>query len=156
MTDNEGRAMPGPLPRELKVQLAQAIAAGAAIDRWAKSVSVNVRTARRWARSDPVKRRVAEIRRRVLEETVGHLSEGARDAALTLRVLIQQSESEGVKLSAARTILDKLIEIENHAALAERIAALEARLESIHEQQPVPTPGRHRAAPAGWSPTDPP
>lgn len=105
--------------------LALELAAGATVRDAAKSAGVSERTAhRRWA--DPAfRRRVTSVRAEAVSRAVGRLAAGMGEAADALRGLVT-SESEAVRLSACKAILQLGVELRASVEFDERIAALEA------------------------------
>jgi hypothetical protein len=121
--------MPGPLPHELRTQLAVAIASGESITAWAKQRSVSRRTAYEWSRSKGIRRRVASLRRRALDRAVGKLTKGAMSAADVLLKIATGGEQESVRLQAARAILSDLASLSDFAKVQRKIAEIEKRLD---------------------------
>ena len=85
---------------------------------------VSERTAaRRWA--DPAfRRRVAELRQDMVGRCVGRMADGMAEAADTLRKLLT-AETESVRLSAARAMLELGVRVRDAVELGERVAELE-------------------------------
>jgi hypothetical protein len=135
--------MPGPYPRELHSKLALAIASGESVADWAKANGIVPRTAYDWARDPKLKRRVAAIRRKMLDQAIGLLAGGVANAAVILRQLSVEGDSESIKLSASRAILSDFMTVQSYAELDRRMAAIERRLEAKpDDQQPDKTPGK--------------
>lgn len=85
------------------------------------------RTIKGWNAEVPAFReRVAELRAEMVTRAVGRLSEGMAGAADCLRGLLA-SESDSVKLGAARSILELGVKLRESTELEQRIAALEGR-----------------------------
>ncbi len=94
------------LPRKnLKIELAFAIAQGVSITVWARANGVARNTAYRWARDPFVRKTVERCRRRTIEEGIRRISKQSAWAADGIGMLARVSNSESVKLDEFRTIL---------------------------------------------------
>jgi hypothetical protein len=118
-------------------KLAHSIAGGSTPTRWARENKLEPRTVRNWARLPECKALVADIRQRVTERVVGKLTRAALGAVDVIKKLAHSGEQEGVRLSAARSLLEQLLAVSNHvksekqiAELTSRITELEASLEN--------------------------
>jgi hypothetical protein len=123
-----------------KAELALALARGGTVTEWAKNNDVPERTAFTWARCREVLDEVDAIRRAATETAVGCLSESATAAAREIVRLMQEANSEAVRLSAARAVLADLMTVSNYAALERRLADLERRIASQTGQTVPPPP----------------
>jgi hypothetical protein len=87
-------------------RLAAALAAGRPVPKAAKAAAVSERTA--WRRlADPAfRRRVAELRGRMVERAVGRLADAMADAAARLRKILRESRDERVQVAACRAVLE--------------------------------------------------
>jgi hypothetical protein len=101
-----------------------AVASGTSLKEAARSAGISESTAYRRLKDPALRRRVSEIRTSFLGEAVGRLTEAANEAVSTLRALLA-ARSEGVRLSAARTILELGAKLREQTELEERITALE-------------------------------
>ncbi len=119
--------------QDRKAALALAMAGGQTVTAWAKTNGVPERTARTWARSPEVLDLIATIRRRIIDRTTGRLMRHATAAANQIGKLAQGASSEAVRLQAARAVLADLMAISNYAALENRLAEVERRLDSPAE-----------------------
>jgi hypothetical protein len=108
--------------------LALELAAGKSLREAAQMAGIAERTARRRMDAPDFRRRVSEIRDRVLGEAIGRLVDAASNAVGTLSELLS-SDSETVRLNAARTILGRVVELRDSIELADRITKLETALE---------------------------
>jgi hypothetical protein len=72
---------------------------------------------------------VDDIRRSLINQTVGRLVRSAGKAAVKLEKHLN-SKDENISLRAARGILSDLITIQSHAELADRLTALEAHVKA--------------------------
>jgi hypothetical protein len=129
-----------------KTALALAMAGGINVGEWARQNEVNKRTAYTWSRSDEVRDKIADIRRRAVDRAVGRLSRNATAASMIIIKLARKATSEAVKLQAARAILADLMVVSNYAAIEQRLAEVERRLQDSSQlpvagsQLPVPGP----------------
>jgi hypothetical protein len=115
--------------------LVLALAAGRAVRSAAASAGVSERTAFRRLADPAFRRQVHEARAALVQQAVGKLAEGMAEAADVLRGLLQ-AEADGVKLSAARTILETGHRLREACEVDERLRALEAQLEAAQTPQP--------------------
>jgi hypothetical protein len=104
--------------------LAVALAAGQTLRDAAVAAGIGERTAtRRW--TDPAfRQRVAGLRAAAVERAVGKLADATTEAADVLRKLLA-AESESVRLSASRTLMELTARLRESVELEQRIAALE-------------------------------
>ena len=79
---------------------------------------------------------VADHRSRIVGQTVGKLASAGAAAADKLKALLSDP-SANVQLQAARSLLELTVKLRTYNELADRIAALEARVESM------PKPDNH-------------
>jgi hypothetical protein len=123
-----GLAMPATNSGKVEL-LALAVARGESVVDAAKAHGINERTAYRWSAEPEFKAQVDELRRRMVADAVGMLARSATRAVATLEELMGGAAPPTVRLGAARAILASLIEIQAHAELTGRIAALERRID---------------------------
>jgi hypothetical protein len=103
---------------------ALALASGKTYKAAAKRAGIGERTLYRWARQPGFKRRVGELRGRLVNAAVGRLSKSMGAAAGVLRTLLK-SEDEDVKFKAARAVLELGTKIREAAEIEDRLADLE-------------------------------
>lgn len=120
---------------------ALAIAEGQSIPGWAKANGLSPRTVQQWAKRPAFVAQVEEIRSRMLDQAIGILANGATNAAVQLRLLIEDSQSETIRLSAARALLADLLSVQSHAELRRELREIKARL----DQQEKRRANSHRA-----------
>jgi hypothetical protein len=115
--------------------LALALAGGATVRDAARSAGMAERTAYRlWA--DPTfRRRVSQLRGEMTIRAVGRLTDAMSEAVDTLRALLS-CESLGVRLGAARSVLQLGVELREASELEDRIAALEAEAKGATDAAP--------------------
>jgi hypothetical protein len=107
--------------------LVATLAGGATVEAAAALCEVSERTIYRRLKDPAFKARVAQARADLVERSLGHLSLGAVDAAVTLRNLLE-AEDNRVKLGAARAILELGLKVRDSVEI-------EARLRTLEEQQ---------------------
>ena len=89
-------------------QLFQALVSGCHIENAAAVAGISVRTAYRRL-ADPVfKQQLQEARQSLRESILAKLSDAGHDAVGTLWELMQNADDEGVRLRAAKAVLDSL------------------------------------------------
>jgi hypothetical protein len=103
-----------------------ALAAGRTVQAAARVAGVGETTIYRRLRDTEFRRRVAESRAEFASRALGNLAAAATAAVRTLRQLLK-ADSEAVRLSAARSILELGAKLRESVELEQRIAALEAR-----------------------------
>ncbi len=113
-------------------ELASAVAMGTAIAAWAKDKGLSERSAYAWAALPEVKAEVRAIRARLCDEAVGRLILNAKAAVHVIAKLLQ-SESEQIRLAAARSCLDALVQLEEFATFRAELNELRSKVE--HWQQ---------------------
>lgn len=115
-------------------KLALAIASGLSIDQTAAQIGVSRSTVlRRW-RDPVVKKRVASLRQEITDRAIGQLVETLHEAILTLKRLMVESESDGIRLKAAAQLLDTGLKAAAIAQLEARIVELETALKARDRQ----------------------
>jgi hypothetical protein len=107
--------------------LLAALASGATVERAAQRAQVSERTAYRRLANRDFLARVDRARGEMVARAVGHLAAGAASAAVALRKLLK-SGSDGVKLQAAKALLELGSRLRESTELERRLADLEARL----------------------------
>jgi hypothetical protein len=107
--------------------LAAAIACGVRVEQAAEKAGISESTARRRMKDDVFRQRVAELRREMIDRSLGQASEAMLDAVIELRLLCRKGKSEAIRLSAANSLLDRGIALRQHVDYEERLSALEAK-----------------------------
>jgi len=133
--------MPGEHRESKKAQLALALAQGQSVSDWARTNLVPDSTAFRWAKDRKVRRLVAALRRRFLDQAVGLLASNAAGAASRILKLGEIAASESVQLRALRAILTDAIAVAEFATLEERLGYVE---EQLYERRPADKRGEAR------------
>jgi hypothetical protein len=115
-------------PESLRTEFALHIAAGGLVAAWYKAKGIPKPTAYRWYRSPEIKAKVAEYRRRAVDRAIGRMAKNLGKAVSRIIDLIETGQTDAVKLSAAKTLVDKLIAVQNHAELTAELKDLNKRL----------------------------
>ena len=89
-------------------QLFQALVSGCHIENAASIAGISVRTAYRRLADPTFRSQLQEARQSLRESILAKLSDAGHDAVGTLWDLMQTAENEGVRLRAAKTVLDSL------------------------------------------------
>jgi hypothetical protein len=125
-------------------RLALAIAAGSTATKWAREQGLEPRTVRNWARLPQCKLAVERHRRQIVDRAIGKLTRHTLAAVDVLAKLMKDGENGSIQLSAAKSILTSLMEVENHSMtmktvndLAARLEALERTTDAEHKNKPV-------------------
>jgi hypothetical protein len=120
--------MPGPHPKGLVEAAAFAVATGQSAKKWAESNGISVRTLQRWAQKPAFRRRVEDLRRRLIDQSIGTLTVASTAAAVELAKLATNGTSEQIRLQASRAILSDMLAVSAFHDQERRIAAIEERL----------------------------
>ncbi len=96
------------------------------MDAAARKSGAGARTIKTWATQPAFVARVRELRAGMTDRAVGKLADGMSYAAGTLRDLLG-AESESVRLSAARSVLELGMKLREATELEDRIRALEGK-----------------------------
>jgi hypothetical protein len=107
-------------------RLAVLIASGRSIKAAAADAECGERTAHDWLAEPGFRSFVAGLRGRMLDEAVGTLAEATAAAAVALRGLLEDTNSN-VRLRAALGILDGAVRLREHTEILERLEELERR-----------------------------
>jgi transposase len=107
--------------------LITSLAAGDSIREAAAKAGVSERTAHRRMKDPAFRQRVNETWSDLVREAVGRLGDAAAHAANVLRELLN-ADSETVRLSAARSILDHTVRLSEFASVDQRLSHLESIL----------------------------
>lgn len=103
---------------------ALSLATGMTVRAAAKRAKVGERTLYSWLRKPAFKRRVNELRNRLVSESIGKLSKSMSSAAGVLEKLLR-SKKEETRLRAARAILELATKLRESEELERRVAELE-------------------------------
>lgn len=116
-------------PRKGEAALLAALAAGATVRDAARQAGISERTASRCMEDPGFRQRVQEAKAEIVARAASQLADAATDAAKTLRDLLE-AEADSIKLGAARAILELGTKLRESVELEQRLAALEAGLET--------------------------
>jgi hypothetical protein len=114
-------------------RLALAIATGSTATKWAREQGLEPRTVRNWARLPECKQAVERHRQQIVDRVIGTLARHALKSIRQIAKLAETAETDAIKLSAARTITDKLIELSTHAATMKAMSDLESRIANLEK-----------------------
>jgi hypothetical protein len=105
-------------------QLLGSLARGHTVADSAKLTGISERTIYRRLGQMDFRRRLAAKRGEILASALGALTDAAREATGTLRLLMQ-SQNQFVALSASRTIVELILKLRSEVDMDERLRALE-------------------------------
>jgi hypothetical protein len=108
--------------------LAAGLAGGLTVVTAARKAGLSERSAYRRLSDDDFRRRATEARAAMVERALGRTADGMAAAALTLRRLLD-SDSDSVRLGAARALLELGVKLRENCDQEGRLAALETRLQ---------------------------
>ena len=122
----------------MKDQLAKWVAAGGEITIWCREHGVPSSTAYTWKQADWFKRRVemhhrgvARAERAEVNRAIATMTRNLSKSVVTIERLIEHGETDGVKLRAARTLIDNLLDVSRDSELKDEIRQLRDRIDSI-------------------------
>jgi hypothetical protein len=115
--------------------LATAIAAGASVRDAAKQLGLGERTAYRRSTEPDFRALVTSIRAEMVSRATGKLAEAAADAAGTLLTLARDADSEPVRLSAAKAVLELGAQLRKVEDFDARLAEIEAGLKAQQRER---------------------
>jgi hypothetical protein len=105
-----------------------ALACGASVESAARQCRLSERTVYRRLAEPAFQARLHQVRAEMVERTAGMLTAAGGEAVKTLLALLKDEVAAATRLGAARAILELGLRLRETAELAERIAALEAKL----------------------------
>ena len=100
------------------------LASGTTVEAAAELAGISRATAFRRLQDPEFQRRVKQARGEMIERAAGHLAAGATEASITLRNLLA-SDSEKVRLAAAKTIIEGVLKVRDATEFEERLVTLE-------------------------------
>jgi hypothetical protein len=116
------------VPKNCREAAALALAGGRNVRDTAADTGIGSRTLFRWLQDSAFRIRVAELRSQLFEHAVGKLAHLAGNAVDTLANLLH-SQSESVRLQAAKAILDAGPRLRENVELSLRVTELSVLLE---------------------------
>jgi hypothetical protein len=105
-----------------------ALACGATVENAARTAGVSEATVYRRLRDPVFRERLQQVRADMVQRASGMLTAATGEAVRTLLSLQKESVAAGVRLGAARAILELSIKLRELADLEERLAAVEGQL----------------------------
>jgi hypothetical protein len=131
--------MPGPHNRTLIGRLAAWIVRGGSIAEFARKNKISRRTGYRWAALAECKAKVEQLRQRIFDRMVHKLTRYAAQGVDEIHRIAGKGESDAVRLSAWRSLVDKMFEVKQHADLEKRMAEIERQLrDQLHGKPDSP------------------
>lgn len=112
-------------------QIALAIACGATSEQAAYRAGVAIRTVTRHLANPAFQRRVADLRREMVERTAAMLTAAASEAVRTLLGLQKDHVQANVRLGAAQAILDLGFRARELAELEQELRELEQKVDTL-------------------------
>jgi len=106
---------------------------GDTVEAAAAQAGMGERTVYRRLGDSAFQRQLSQTRTRYLQQAIGVLARRSVEAAGHLQHLAAHAETDSARVSAARHILDLSLRATETLDLAERVAALEAKLEAPAE-----------------------
>src|SRR5262249_42594797 len=111
----KGAPMPGRHAETLIDQLAVSVAEGRSVVTWCQKHGVATRTAYHWYKAERFQRLVAEYRRRAVDRAIGKMGRKLGKAVGKIVRLVEKGQDGKVKLAAAKTLIDRLLEVQSRA-----------------------------------------
>ena len=132
--------MPHRGKRNADEKLLLALACGATVEQAAQQSGLSARTVHRRLVDPAFRQRLQQARDDMVQRASGVLTAATLEAIKTLLAVQQASAPPAVRLGAARAVIELGCKLRENAALTERVAALEGRLEALLGG-PDPPPG---------------
>jgi hypothetical protein len=108
--------------------LLMALACGATVENAAHKAGMSRRTAQRRLADSVFRQRLSERRADMVQRTAGMLTAASLESVKTLLTLQALPNPAGVRLGAARSVLDMALKLREASEWEERLMALERRL----------------------------
>ena len=105
-----------------------ALACGATVEGAARQAGLSERTAYRRLGDPDFQRRLQELRADMVQRAAGALTAAGGEAVRALLELLRSSPAAGVRLGAARVVLEMGLKLREVTETEERLTALEKRL----------------------------
>jgi hypothetical protein len=113
--------------------LVLALACGATPESAAQKTGFSPRTVYRRLEEPEFRKRVQEVRADMVRRVAGMLTAAGMSSIKIFTTLQNSAQSEAVRLGAARAIIELGCKVRESAELTERLAVVEAQLESLLE-----------------------
>jgi len=117
--------------RKGDTELLLALACGASVGNAAQKAGLSRRTVFRRLAAPAFRAQVTEMRAAMVQRAAGMFSAAGLPAIKTLTTLQESASSEAVRLGAARATIELGCKLRETVEWAERLAALEGRLEAL-------------------------
>jgi len=117
--------------RKGEAALVVALACGASPESAAQKAGVSLRTVFRRLADPAFRVQVNEVRAEMVRRQAGMFTAAGMASIKTFTTLQDSAASESVRLGAARGVIELGCKLRENAALMDRIAALEGRLEAL-------------------------
>jgi hypothetical protein len=127
--------MPGKHRKNSINRFALWVAGGGKVSAWCKEHGVSAKTGYRWYKDDECQRMVEEYRRRAVDRAIGRMARSLGKAVEKIVDLISNGQTDAVKLSAAKALVEKLIDVQNHAELKSDLRRLDDRLDAQEKRR---------------------
>jgi hypothetical protein len=115
-------------PKNTDELLIQALACGAQVEQAAAKAGVSPRTVYRRMKDPGFKQRIRDLQAETMERTGSMLLAASLQSVKTLLALQDASNPPGVRLGAARAVLDISIRYREYTEFQERLIAVEQQL----------------------------
>ncbi len=127
--------MPGRHRKYMIHQFAVWVAGGGKVATWCKEHKINVATGYRWYRDEEVRRLIEEYRGRAVDRAIGKIARNLGKAVEKIVALIEEGQTDAVKLGAAKALVEKLIDVQNRAEFRAELKRLDERLRAEEERR---------------------
>jgi hypothetical protein len=122
--------------RKADAELLLALACGATPEHAAQKTGFGLRTVYRRLAEPDFRARVDAVRAEMVRRVAGLLTAAGIGSIKTFSTLQESAVSEAVRLGAARAIIELGCKVRESVELTERLAAVEAQLQSLLEGSP--------------------
>lgn len=122
-------------------RLALLLAQGVGVRAASRDTKVAERTIHRWKALPSFAARVAEIQSEIYGDVAARLLTVSQKATMVLLDLLDADSSDGIRYSAARSVLDLACRWREGTELTKRLAELAQRLDALEKQQPQSSKG---------------
>src|SRR4051812_12263357 len=114
--------------RNADEKLLMALACGATVESAARSADVAERTAYRRLAEPQFQQRLQQLRADMVQRTAGALTAASQEAVRTLLSLQKETLPPGVRLGAAKAVIELGLKLREMAEVEQRLSELEQRL----------------------------
>jgi hypothetical protein len=124
--------------RKAEEALLLALACGATVEGAARQAGLSERSAYRRLADKDFQRRLRELRADMVQRTAGALTATSAEAVRALLELLKSSSPAPARLGAARAVIELGCKLRDHVDVAERVKALEVRLDALLDDSARP------------------